>query len=402
MANSTEELPFQDIVIVGAGPAGLSLATMLSDSGLSITLLDIQNEEDLASPQADGREIALNHASKELLEKIGAWQEIQEKDKHLLNEAKVENGRSPLALEFRAQQAKEPLGYLIANHQIRQSLFKQLKKANNIRLLCDTKLLSLKESNERTTLMLSGQRELSCKLLIAADSRFSATRKMKGIAAKMKDYGRVMIVCNMQHELDHQHIAQECFHYGHTCAILPLGPKESSIVITVNSAKAEQFLQLDDAAYAEHAYKLLSGRLGKMTISTKRQPYPLVGAYADRFTAPRFALIGDAAVGMHPVTAHGFNLGLHSAHKLSKHILKAHASGKDYSGPEVLKRYAFEHQLMAKPVYEATNLIVGLFNDDSGPAKLLRKTTLGLASRFTPLQKLITHRLTRGASKGLL
>ncbi len=386
----------QDIVIVGAGPAGLSMACLLNEAGLNVIVIDQQSESELAKPQSDGREIALNHSSKQTLEKIGAWQRIPPAKIHLLEQAKVENGHSSLALEFKeTSDASRPLGFLIANHRIRQSLYQRATELSNIKLLCETKLLSVESHTTHKCLHLTNNQTLSCKLLIAADSRFSATRKMIGIAAKMKDYGRVMIVCNMRHEADHHHIAQECFHYGHTCAILPLGEKESSIVITVNAAKARQLENLDDTAFAQEAKTMLNARLGDMTICSKRHSYPLIGCYADRFVSDNFALIGDAAVGMHPVTAHGFNLGLHSAQVLAKHIVNARKNNTVFTHHSLLKRYAFEHQCMAKPIYEATNLIVKLFNNDSPSAKIIRRAAISFAHRCAPLQKMVTHRLTR-------
>lgn len=396
MAPSAKTKALKDIVIVGAGPAGLSMACLLSKTGLAVTIIDQQSEDDLANPQSDGREIALNHTSKNTLEKIGAWQKIDPEHIHRLNQAKVENGHSPLALEFKEHNnADTPLGYLIANHRIRQSLYQQLLESKNIELLSETKLLSVESQPGCKSLRLSNEKVLTCKLLIAADSRFSATRKMMGIGAKMKDYGRVMIVCNMQHEGDHQHIAQECFHYGHTCAILPLGQNESSIVITVNAAKATQLRSLDDKAFALEASVMLGARLGKMTMSSKRCSYPLIGCYADHLVSERFALIGDAAVGMHPVTAHGFNLGLHSAQVLTKHIVNAQEKNKTFWDHSVLKRYSLEHQFTAKPIYEATNLIVKLFNNESPGAKIIRKAALSFAHHCKPLQKIVTRKLTR-------
>ncbi|MBB6523522.1 5-demethoxyubiquinol-8 5-hydroxylase UbiM [Pseudoteredinibacter isoporae] len=393
-------IPQTDIAIVGAGPAGLSLACMLADSGLQITLIDTQSQAQLAQPQMDGRDIALNHASRELLQNIGAWSRIDKTHIHPLQEARVENGRSTLALEFKDQQRSgKPLGYLVANHRLRKSLFEQAKQADNISILDNTELQSIVPQTQGTQLTLSEQKALSCRLLVAADSRFSNTRKMMGIGAKMKDYGRTMIVCNMRHQVDHQHTAQECFHYGHTCAILPLSPNESSIVITVNSAIAHDLQQLDDHTFVQTAKNMLDGRLGNMELISERYSYPLVGCYADHFVAPGFALIGDAAVGMHPVTAHGFNLGLHSAQALSKHIMRARKQNRDIAHTLVLKPYALEHQLMAKPIYEATNLIVKLFNDDSPGAKVLRKAALSFASRFSPFKRLISHRLTRSAQQ---
>jgi len=389
--------PYQcDIAIIGAGPAGLSFACALAKSGLQVCIVDKLEHEQLAEPVFDGRDIAMTHLSKTILQELNVWSHFSPSDVHPLREATVQDGVSPYALHFeRTDNDEAPLGFLVANHTIRKALYEEAIEHDNIHFHLDSEVVSVSSDDHQGTVILDCQRSIFAKLIVAADSRFSQTRRMMGLGAKMKDFGRVMIVCNMRHELSHMNKAQECFQYDRTCAILPLGECQSSIVITVPASRARELTDLSASDFALQAKQFLGHRLGDMELISERHAYPLVGAYADRFVANRFALIGDAAVGMHPVTAHGYNLGLRSADTLAKQVISAYSKGQDIGGNRCLQHYEWRHQILAKPLYESTNAIVRLFNDSGFLAKLARKAAVRVGNNMMPFKKLVTHRLTQ-------
>lgn len=385
-----------DIAIIGAGPAGLSLACALASSGLQLCLIDLQSQAELSDPPMDGRDIAMTHLSKTILMEMGVWQRFETDVVHPLCEATVQDGGSPYALHFeRSDDPEAPLGYLVANHQIRKALFSQAQTQANIDWIYEQSVISTTASDSGGRVVLDNGDVIEANLVVSADSRFSSTRRMMGIGAKMKDFGRVMIVCNMTHPGSHRNTAQECFYYGRTCAILPLGENTSSIVITVPAAKAEALTSASPEDFERCVSDMLEHRLGKLTLVSERFSYPLVGAYADKFVSPGYALIGDAAVGMHPVTAHGYNLGLRSADTLAKQLLKAKQQGKNIGSLSVLQGYEWRHQLLAKPLYESTNMIVRLYTDDRPLAKLARTAAIRVGNNIAPFKKLVTHRLTQ-------
>jgi ubiquinone biosynthesis UbiH/UbiF/VisC/COQ6 family hydroxylase len=385
-----------DIAIIGAGPAGLSLACALASSGLQLCLIDLQSKTELSEPPMDGRDIAMTHLSKTILMEMSVWQRFETDVVHPLCEATVQDGGSPYALHFeRSDDPEAPLGYLVANHQIRKALFSQAQTQTNIDWIYEQSVISTTASDSGGRVVLDNGDVIEANLVVSADSRFSTTRRMMGIGAKMKDFGRVMIVCNMTHPGSHRNTAQECFYYGRTCAILPLGENTSSIVITVPAAKAEALTSASPEDFERCVSDMLEHRLGKLTLVSERFSYPLVGAYADKFVSPGYALIGDAAVGMHPVTAHGYNLGLRSADTLAKQLLKAKQQGKNIGSLSVLQGYEWRHQLLAKPLYESTNMIVRLYTDDRPLAKLARTAAIRVGNNIAPFKKLVTHRLTQ-------
>lgn len=390
------QIPIEkDITIIGAGPSGLSLAIALAKSGLAIAVIDKQEHQLISDPACDGRDIAMTHLSKSILQAMNVWQRFHTNTIYPLKDAKVSDGNTPYMLHFeRNDKSDNPLGFLVPNHAIRKALYDEATTHQNIEILYEREVSAINEQGDCTQLTLSTDEVIQSQLVVAADSRFSISRRIVGIGAKMKDYGRVMIVCNMKHELSHEHTAQECFNYGHTCAILPLGEKFSSIVITVAASKSHSLLSLDEEAFNKKVQELLSNRLGVMTLISERNSYPLVGVYSDKFIAKRFALVGDAAVGMHPVTAHGYNLALRSIDTLAKQIIEAKKEGKDIGNDNVLTAYQFRHRLLAKPIYEATNMIVSLYTNDNPVVKKVRQAAIRVSDKILPFKQLIAYRLT--------
>ena len=387
-----------DIVIVGAGPAGLCLAHALSGQGLSIIVLERQPEQALAEPGFDGREIALTHGSQALLERLGLWQRLPTEDVAVLRDAQVFNGPSLFALKIRAEQAgAERLGHLVANQAIRRAAYEAVRACSDVHLLCDTQVRAIQSGEHEIKLVLQDGQVLQPRLLVAADSRFSDTRRQLGIGAQLKDFGKSMLVCRMQHDLEHQQVAWEWFGYGQTLALLPLNGRQSSTVLTLPPREIERLQKLDEASFAREMEQRFDRRLGAMQLVSARHAYPLVGAYARRMVGNRCALLGDAAVGMHPVTAHGFNFGLIGVQLLSDTLLAAHAKGQDIAASSALARYERQLRLATWPLYQATNLLVELYTNDHLPARLLRGAGLRVAQGLLPLKKGIARHLTARA-----
>ena len=388
-----------DILVVGAGPAGLSFAAELAGSGLKITLIEKSPLEILQNPPYDGREIALTHLSREIMQRLGMWDLIPKDEIYPLRDAKVLNGQSDYQLHFpQPTQARgEPadcLGYLISNHNIRKAAYEVVSKLENVTILTGTGVNEVKTSEDEAQVILENGEVLSGRLLLAADSRFSQTRRQLGISSDMHDYSRTMFVCRMKHTLSNQHTAYECFHYGRTIALLPLEEHLTNTVITVDSDKADTIKKMSPEELAASVKEQLKGRLGDMELVSTIHNYPLVGMIAQRFYGKRSALIGDAAVGMHPVTAHGFNLGLSSADLLAKLILEAEQRGQDIGAASLLEKYSTKHMLHAQPIYHGTNILLKLFTNETAPAKILRGLVLRASNNFPPLKKLITKQLT--------
>ena len=389
-----------DIVVVGAGPSGLCFAQALAGSGLSVAVVERQPRAALAAPADDGREIALTHRSQRILQSLGLWSRFAPDEIATLRDALVLDGASPEGLRFRHEDSGKPqLGWLVSNHAIRRAAFDAFAagiEAEGAAVLRDgVRVTGLQRRDDGIDVALDTGETLRASLVVSADSRFSETRRAMGIAATMRDFGKTMLVCRMRHAEPHAQTAWEWFDYGQTLALLPLhDPQVSSVVLTVSHAEAQALQAMDAEAFSADITGRFLGRLGAMTFIGPCCAYPLVGVYPERFTAERFATIGDAAVGMHPVTAHGFNFGLRGADALATRIRDAHAAGHAFWSASLLRRYAIEHRIATRPLYLATQTLAGVYTDDSRPAKVVRRALLRVAQKAPPFQRLVMAGLT--------
>ena len=410
--------PYSDVLIVGAGPAGLSLAISLAQAGFTATVVEQQPESALAHPAPDGREIALTHPSRATLQRLGTWAQLADDEVGTIDEAQVHDG--PLghhsALQLSAPRhhrgpTDHALGFIVPNHALRRSAYAVAARMAGVRILAGAQV---------TRVSVGAQAEVDCTtasdgtapattkrlfapLLVAADSRFSATRRQLGIGAQMTDFGRTVIVCRMRHALPHGGVAHECFGYERTLAVLPLpdaanaaqgGYPLCSVVVTASADDAATLMALSPESFAAQVQAQFNARLGPMALQGERHAYPLVATYAHRFVGHRCALLGDAAVGMHPVTAHGYNLGLAGVDRLTAALVAARQQGQDIGREESLAPYARAHHRHAWPLYQGTNAIVRLYTDPRPVPRLVRQWVLQGARRLPPLQAAIVGQLT--------
>lgn len=389
-----------DIVIIGAGPAGLCFARSLAGSGLRIALVERQQEAALMAPADDGREIAITHHSQRLMREMGLWARLGEDEIGTLRDAMVLDGDDRDGLMFRHDQTgKSQLGWLLSNHAIRRAAYAEVMELPEVERITGAQVNTVRTASDGAEVELSTGEILCAQLVVAADSRFSETRRAMGIAAGMHDFGKTMLVLRMQHEVAHEQVAWEWFGVGQTLALLPLhDPHTSSVVLTLPPQAMQATLALDDAALEAAMAERFQQRLGAMRVAGPRCAYPLVGVYAKRFVAERFALIGDAAVGMHPVTAHGFNFGLLGQATLARELRAAVAAGRSISNPSLLHRYERQHRLATRPLYLVTQMLAGLYTDDRAPARVVRKLALGASARLGPLKRIVISGLTADAS----
>ncbi len=392
-----------DILVVGAGPAGLALSSLMADMGQKIAIFDRQSEKSLANPAFDGRDIALSEKSRQILDTLGAWQHIDPDQVSPIRCAKVHDGDAPSSLVFDpARTGSDRLGNIISNHFIRKALYDVAKTKANITLFCGAEVSALHRSDTSVTMALSDGTVFTGALAVAADTRFSKIRQSSGIMADMHDFGQTMIVGRMKHEKPHHHIAHELFRYDGGLAVLPINGNKASIVQTFAAETASTFMDMDDDAYARATEVRLKGLLGGLECNGERRAYPLVGVYACNFCTDRLVLIGDAAVGMHPVTAHGFNFGIQGVANLAGHLRMALAKGRDIGAAGALKAYERDHRRLCWPLYQMTEKMMALYTNTTLPARLARKAALHAAQAFQPGKDIIMAKLTRTPISGLL
>ena len=376
-----------DIAIVGAGPNGMALACSLADTKLKIAIIDKAPKKSLENPSIDGREIALTHRSAKILKKIGVWKIIPDHLISIIKEARILDGRSEYFLDFKHQDIKKDyLGYLIPNHLIRKYLYKILKKKKNITSI-QAECLDIKVDENNSIIFLSNNEKIKSSLVVAADTRFSKARTKMGISSFIHNFNKHMIVCRMEHEKPHNNIAYEYFQYNQTLALLPYINNQSSIIATIFKNQANTLLKLNVNEFNSQMENNFNNQFGKMKLIGKRYSYPMITVYSKKFVANRFALIGDAAVGMHPVTAHGFNLGLKGIEILSNEIKLALERKIDIGSSSILRKFQYKLHRIAIPLYLSTNGIVSLYTNVTYPAKLARKYALRIVNKIKPVKQ---------------
>lgn len=382
-----------DVAIIGAGPVGLALVSALAGSGLKLAVVEPQAAASLASPAFDGREIALTHGSRRRLEETGIWQQLDPEQIWPLRQASVRDRHLPFALDVdnRNGHDGQPLGWLVANWRIRKAAWQAAASQGDWLLFDGAALAGLEQADGCWRLRLDDGRSLQAGTVVAADSRFSTTRRLLGVAAHSQDHGTAMVVCNVELERGHEGIAWEWFGDGCTRALLPLQPGVASAVVTLPMARAQAYRALQGAAFDARLSALFERRWGAMRACSSAHLYPMVSVYARRFAGPGFALAGDAAVGMHPVTAHGFNFGVRSATALAA-ALRGTATGAQRE--RALLRYGRGHRRATAPLFTATSVVAGLYADGRWPARIARGGALAMASALPPFRQLLRNHLT--------
>ena len=371
-----------DVVVAGAGPVGLAFAASLAGSGLRVSLVDPQPLEALAEPGDDGREIALTDRSVAMLSAMGAWARVPQSEIAPLRRMRVLNGPSRYAMHFGAGvSADGPIGRFASNHSLRRALYEVVSAQEGAVLVPGRKVTTARVGGGRVAVTLDDGRMIEAGLLVAADTRRSRLRALFRIEAQTHDYGQLMMACPVAHELPHEEAATAWFEYGRTLVTLPLNGGRSSAVLTLARAEAERLMALDGPSLGRALTSMYRNRLGAMTPVGRCHAVPVVTSYARRFVGPRFALLGDAAVAMHPTTAHGFNFGLLGQDALAGTLKDGVAAGRDVGDERVLRRYEAKHRGETRLFFTAAEAIMRLYAaGDSGPARLARDAALRIGN----------------------
>lgn len=387
-----------DVVIIGGGPAGLSSALSLESLGLKVTVLDPAPLEVLQNPSFDGREIALTHHSASLMKAMGIWDRIPAKDISPLREAKVENGHENHPLVFDTQgKGEEALGYLVPNYMIRKATFEEVQARKNITVLSQSRCEKLNCFMDYARLVYKDadqdEKVISTHLAVVSDGRFSKIRDGLKIGYLLHDFHRHMMVCRMKHELPHHQVALQWFDKGQTIALLPLNNNETSVVLSLPPDEMNRVRALEPEAFNIEIMRRMDKRLGDMELVSTRHVYPLKTIFANRFESHHAALVGDTAVGMHPITAHGYNLALVAQEILADEVAEGLKRGEEIGAAKQLRRFEKRLRIKTMPMFTLTNAIATLYTREEKGLWKLRQLGMKTANRLKPFKNRVVDML---------
>ena len=349
-----------DVVIVGGGLVGASLAVALAPSGKRVALIEAAAPPK-STPSWDEREIALNVVSRRIYAGLGLWERLQPEATAILATHISERGRFGVA-RFTAEDAgEEALGWNVPVRALGAVLWQKLGELPNVTVICPAKVEGLDTGDEAARLRVipSEARDLLARLVVACDGAQSAIRKALGIGARERDYEQVAIVSAVRPERSHRGVAYERFLPGGPIAIIPKPDGRCGLIWTVPAAEAPAMLAWSDAEFLAHLQDSFGMRLGRFLEVGRRNGHPLTRVLSDALTAPRVIFAGNAAQTLHPIAAQGFNLGLRDVATVAELVGPA----VDPGAAEVLGGYEARRRAERDTVSGFTDGLVRIFSN---------------------------------------
>lgn len=381
-----------DIAIVGGGLNGPALALGLAASGLKITVIDAQSEAPRAAEGFDGRSYAVALTSVRLLEGIGLWTTLMAEAQPML-EIKVTDGRvgegpSPFFMHFDHAEIEEgPMGHMVQDRHLRRALAEAVADHPRIEVLNSTEVADQAADPTGITLTFASGKKFRARLCVGADGRGSGTAARAGIKRTGWDYGQTALVCAVAHELPHNGIAHQFFMPPGPLAILPLTGNRSSIVWSESIDNAARINALSDTVYLDVLRPRFGDFLGDITLTGARYTYPLSLSLAHEMIAPRVALVGDSAHGVHPIAGQGLNAGFRDIAALCEVIVDAQRRGEDFGSGVVLARYQEWRRFDNAALALATDTFNRLFSNDSALIRTARDLGMGMVNALPGLRR---------------
>lgn len=383
-----------DIIIIGGGAVGLCFAASAARQSLKVLVIEKSPKEMLTNPAYDGREIAITMQTQHILDDLGIWSLIPQNEISEIKQAIVLYENEHKSLKFSAQDVKKShLGYLVSHQWIKKTSFENLSNFSNVHYIFEKEITSLQQTDQSVHLTLNDHTALSGRLLMIADGRFSSTRQMAGIGVSTQDFGKKCYVFKMKIEHHHNQTAYECFYAQGTLAILPLRNHYCSVVLTISKHDEPLWLNLSSEDFSQKIAEVLLHRYGQMQLVSDHYAYQLVTVYANNFVKNRVILLGDAAIGMHPMTAHGFNFGVLGQYELAKIIKLCCQTNQFTQVKHVLRRYEIKHRLRTKLLYMATNFIATVFAHHHTPYQLGCGLLISLSNHLPFAKHLLMQKL---------
>jgi 2-octaprenylphenol hydroxylase len=386
-----------DVVIIGGGIVGASLAIALKDSGLKIALVESRLPPSLPDDKSwDSRIYAISPGSVSFLQSLNVWTEINRNRVSQVYEMAIFGDDNSARLDFSAYDAgMTELALIVENRQLQAATWNVLKRQETkVKVFCPMQCTSIEWNESNANIRLSNDKLLQTTLIIGADGVNSWVRKQAEIEISQHSYQQSGVVANFGAELSHQNTARQWFRRDGMLALLPLPNKLVSMVWSANEEQASTLLSLPELDLCRQAEEASCHALGKLQLITQPAAFPLNFVRVKNLVAPRLALIGDAAHGIHPLAGQGVNLGLRDARELASTIIER-GPQSDCGDYILLRRYERARKEDILTMGYTTDSLQKLFNNENPTLARLRNLGLGITNQLPLIKKhLIQHALS--------
>ena len=392
-----------DVIIAGAGVAGATLALSLSRAGLTPMLVDPMPFDAQLAPTFDGRAWAIAYAAFRQWKALGLAEALEPHAQRIeqilvtddTTPGAASGGPTPFFLRFDSGEIAdrsdgEPLGYLLENRHVRAALAAAVQEAG-IQVLAPARVAKAAFGAREAEVTLNDGRVLRAPLAVGAEGRGSVIRTAAGIGAIGWDYPQTGVVATVRLDRPHDGVAYEYFLPDGPFAILPLTDDRASLVWTESTARGAALKTARPEIFQAHLERRFGDFLGGIHVEGPVFTYPLSLQLAERFVAPRAALLGDAAHGVHPIAGQGLNLGLKGAAALAEVLVDAARLGEDIGSEVVLERYAAWRRFDTVTLSAGMDLFVRLFSNDNPLLRAARGVGMAAVNRIGPARRFFMH-----------
>ncbi len=380
-----------DIVIVGGGIVGASLAAALRSSGLKLALVESGSLPPASSSADDWdpRIYAFTPGNVELLHECGAWRRLDTSCVQQVEEMRV-FGDSGSRLNFSAYEIGAPeLAFIMESRLLQHALWQGLQEQDNLTMLHPAQCAEMSLQEDAALLKLKDGREIRAKLVVGADGRDSWVRHQAIMPEVPTPYHQHGVVANFNISKAHRGIAYQWFTPDGILALLPLPGKRISIVWSVSPERSAELLALTHEEFSARVAEASNHTLGELQVITPPAAFALRVLNLAHITKPRLALVGDAAHNVHPLSGQGVNLGLRDVRELVKVLSQRGAL--DCGDLHLLRRYEKARQADIMSMQLTTDTLKNLFVNDNPLLRTLRNFGLGLTDKIVPLKKMLVR-----------
>ena len=383
-----------DLIIVGGGMVGASLARALSGSGLEIAVVEAWSLDSQQQPSYDDRAIALAYGTRQILQGVGVWDSLQSNVEPIRHIHVSDKGHFGFTRLDHKDHGVDALGYVATGHALGRVLLQGLEDLPGITLFCPAQMDSFEIADDiaRVQLSIAGEKHaLTARLLVAADGTRSVIRETLGIEVREWGYGQTALISNLTPSAEPSGVAYERFTDAGPMAMLPLTEGRYGMVWTLADEDVDEAMAMGDTQFLSQVQQRFGNRLGIFEKAGERSCYPLKLLQAKEHVRPRVALIGNAAHAIHPITGQGFNLGIRDVAVLADLLAEAAKAGSDIGDMQVLERYAAWRRRDQQAVALMTDGLVRLFTNPLLPVRVARNMGMLALDLVPSVKQMVTR-----------